>query len=155
MSVQERIVLYGTLMQGEPAHLPLRLDRALVFLGPCRFRGILFDLGRYPGYRRGAGTVRGQLFAVPDPRVVAVLDAFEEYDPANPAASPFVRERIRLVQPGGAAWAYRLNLPAPSARRVPSGDWAAWRRRRGKPSSPIDAAGDAAAPSFSRAFAAP
>ena len=87
----DRLVLYGSLRRGQPDFRRLALDRALAWLGPCQVRGTLYDLGSYPGFSpEGGGVVHGDLFALRDRAVLAVLDAFEDYRPGDPAgdASP-------------------------------------------------------------------
>lgn len=125
-----RLVLYGTLRRGEGARRALGLDRRLRFLMPCLVRGRLFDLGPYPGFVPGDGLVRGELFEPLDDAILADLDAFEEYDPAEPAKSPFVRERIALVGSALAAFIYRYAGPVDGFPEIASGDWVAHRRAR-------------------------
>jgi len=150
------LVVYGSLMRGLPATgtdavLAARpgesaaagavaerpgdlLDRlgagaGLRRVGPCRVPGILFDLGPYPALRparSAADQVRGELHAILDPAVLAVLDAFEGFDPADPAGSDYLRASLRVIEPTvPAAWVYVFNREPDPARRIASGDWRA------------------------------
>ena len=151
-AVSDWLVVYGSLMRGLPAttepfdsvenpagaapreiQQPVDLlDRlgvgaSLRFAGPCRVAGELFDLGPYPALRRAseaAASVCGELHAILDASALEVLDAFEGYDPRDPAGSDYLRERVVLEFPRGIrAWIYVYNRPLDPARRVASGDW--------------------------------
>lgn len=90
--------------------------------------GRLFDLGGYPGWIPGRGTVAGQLFAVADPDILPVLDAFEGYHPGNPAGSLYIREVVRTAGRAAGAFIYRYNWAWDEGMAIPSGDWTARRR---------------------------
>jgi gamma-glutamylcyclotransferase (GGCT)/AIG2-like uncharacterized protein YtfP len=96
-------------------------------VGECRVPGVLFDLGAYPALRPArddADVVCGELHAILDRGVLAVLDAFEGFDPRDPAGSDYLRERVSLVAPrGGRAWIYVFNRDPDPATRIASGDW--------------------------------
>ena len=148
------LVVYGSLMRSLPSaagHLePDLLDRlgvgaGLRRVGPCRVGGTLFDLGPYPALRRlprGAGAssdwVCGELHAILDPGVLAVLDEFEGYEPGSAASSDYLRERVELLAPQGiSAWLYVYNREPDPILRIESGDWRAHlAERRRSPHAP-------------------
>src|SRR5262245_11084817 len=106
----DSLILYGTLMRGERSFLRFGLNRRLRFVAPCTFRARLLDLGSSPGIVAGDAIVRGQLFAVRDPRVVRDLDRWEGFDLRRPPRWwLFRRERIELLRPRGRAWVYFFN----------------------------------------------
>jgi len=110
-------------------------------VGDCRVPGVLFDLGPYPALRpaRGDGdVVCGELHAILDRGVLAVLDAFEGFDPRDHAGSDYLRERVALVAPRGRrAWIYVFNREPDPAARIASGDWRAHlAKRRGSAHDP-------------------
>lgn len=128
-SAPAHVVFYGSLqaglhLGGEP---PFR--SALRFVGPCRLAGRLYEVGdgAYPGLELdpdGAGVVVGELHAVLDPAVLDLLDAWEEYDPAQREASPYVRTVVRLLEPDVEAWVYvGRHRGRERGRHVPGGDW--------------------------------
>lgn len=124
------VAFYGSLRQGERAYIELRLEARLTYLGPCRIRGTLYDLGAYPGLREGPGTVVGELYGLPDPALLGELDFYELFDPESPHTSEFVRRRVRLITPGRDAWVYVHNPDghSPQTRQtddrvIASGDW--------------------------------
>ncbi|MFO0690527.1 MAG: gamma-glutamylcyclotransferase family protein [Myxococcota bacterium] len=131
----EWLVVYGSLMRGLPAADGAEVDlldrlgvgAGLRRIGACRVAGALFDLGAYPGLcasPHADDVVCGELHAVLDPGVFAVLDRFEGFDPADRAGSDYVRERVALLEPRGvSAWIYVYNRRPDPNRRIGSGDW--------------------------------
>lgn len=154
----EWLVVYGSLMRDLPApHATgetdlldrLGVGAGLRRVGPCRVAGALFDLGPYPALRRGPGddgAVCGELHAILDPAVLAVLDAFEGFDPRDPAGSDYLRERIELLEPSGVhGWIYVYNRPLDPNRRIESGDWRVHLAER-RPSLHVPGSSQAAPP---------
>ena len=116
--------VYGTLRAG-------RAPRALAWLEalprePASAPGRLLDLGAYPGVVHDArARVAGELVAVPAGRI-AVLDAYEGFDPAAPARGPFVRERCVARDAAGRerpCWIYRFTGDPAGYPEVPGGNW--------------------------------
>ncbi len=124
------LVLYGSLRRGEGSHRTLKLDRRLTFLMPCVVRGRLFDLGDYPAFVAGNGLVHAELFEPADATVMADLDDFEGFDPADPVRSLYVREPIALVGAPHGGFIYRYNAPLAGYPEIASGDWVAYRLAR-------------------------
>lgn len=121
------LAAYGTLMRsvGGPEHLGGADQR--IFVAECRFAGLLYDLGRFPGATPGDGTIHGELFRLRDPRAWTTIDRYEGYDPDRENASLFVRRRVALEHPANqTAWVYWYNGDVSGHPRVPSGDWAAY-----------------------------
>lgn len=106
--------------------------RALRYVGPCRMRGGLVDLGRYPGLVPVDGFVEGELYEVTDPAMFEVLDRFEGYHPAGTRPSLFVRRRIRLYEPQLDAWVYTYNKSYQGLPLISSGSWLRHLRARGE-----------------------
>jgi len=94
---------YGTLLDGlRPAGITRAAER-LGALGPATVRGRLYDLGEYPGLvlDPAANEVHGTIFTVPDDAALAALDAYEGFEPEEPARSLFVRTRVAATLPDG------------------------------------------------------
>lgn len=130
------LFVYGTLRRGFERHHNLeRLGAG--FRRDARVAAELFDLGRYPGARPAEGTgkwVYGEVFELRQPaRDLRVLDHVEDFMPAAPERSEFVRDLAELVLANGerqAAWIYWLTAKASAGRRrIACGDYAAWRVR--------------------------
>ena len=104
------------LMRGYALHHVLA--RGSTFLGEARVRGRLLDLGPYPGLVDGAGTVRGELYRIDDPELLAAIDREEGYN--------FERRRALVTLAAGGrrrAWLYRYTGPRARATPIPDGDY--------------------------------
>jgi gamma-glutamylcyclotransferase (GGCT)/AIG2-like uncharacterized protein YtfP len=120
---------YGTLrpsLAGAARHLVADLVPA----GTATTRGLLYDLGGFPGMVAGDGIVRGELLRLGDPAQLVALDAFEECGGPNPL---FRRERTAALLATGeevTVWAYFFARPLAGAPRIAGGDYLAHRRGR-------------------------
>jgi gamma-glutamylcyclotransferase (GGCT)/AIG2-like uncharacterized protein YtfP len=125
VQVGDRIFFYGSLRPPYDTQRRIGIASMVRHLGRAEVRGTLHDLGAYPALAVGAGVVVGDLYEVVGAGLADVLDPFEGFDPANPGASLYVRERIVLAAPEGVAWVYRYRglLDPPTA--IVGGDWVA------------------------------
>lgn len=120
------LVTYGTLMRDFGGLDRLGIADRVSFVETCRFAGLLYDLGRFPGAVPGHGTVHGELLRLRDPQVWARLDRYEGYDADREDDSLFVRRRIDLISPPDwTAWVYWFSGDPTGRPQVESGDWAA------------------------------
>jgi len=107
---------YGTLMRGYPLHAVIA--RRATFVGVGSVPGHLFDLGRYPGLVAGRGRVRGEVYRLRDPELLAAVDREEGYN--------FERRRTVATLADGRrvrAWIYRYRGPRERAVPIPEGDY--------------------------------
>jgi len=119
---------YGTLQPGlAPADVAPLVAR-LMPIGEGFARGVLYDLGRYAGAildTSSSYTIAGTVFQLPeDPHLLNELDAYEEYDPAAPESSPYVRILCPVeLATGGTlqCWVYAWNGDPAKATIVPGG----------------------------------
>ena len=110
------LFVYGTL---HPELAPPEIAdvaRTLKFVSPGTVRGRLHDLGEYPGLVLDdspcAPLVAGDIFAVPDGKTLAALDAYEGFPPGSPGASEFERTHIAVTLTDGSegtCWVYVYN----------------------------------------------
>jgi gamma-glutamylcyclotransferase (GGCT)/AIG2-like uncharacterized protein YtfP len=122
-----RLFAYGTLRQGSAPAEIAEAVRKLQHLGRGIARGHLYDLGAYPGAifavrdagasgAEGYAEIEGEIYEAPDATIWQALDAYEGFEPGDPAASLFVRREIevRMIESGENAlcWAYEYNRPA-------------------------------------------
>lgn len=121
-SAVRHVFVYGTLMRGQDAHARLRLEKRLQFVCDAVVPARLYRLPDYPGLRLEPGAAHGELFRIEDPTVLADMDAYEEYNPADLAASEYARRLVHV--PGAAvdAWVYAY-LPATGDAPVIEGRW--------------------------------
>ena len=131
-------VFYGLLKQGAsgmPGHIDL--DAAGQFLGPCRFRGALYDLGGFPGAVAGEGLCHGIRYRLDDTSVVPALDEFEDVLPDDPDASLYRRQKVALLDDAGKAtgeqaWIYWYNQSIAAFTRLEDDNWPLQRGRARK-----------------------
>lgn len=138
-----RFFFYGTLIAGSDNPVTAAAHALLRDRGPATARGTLLAVcdaaeGCYPILLSGAGPVHGRLYeAAPGfgEADLAALDAYEEFDPADPAGSLYLRGTILVTDAEGAfheAQAYSFNgLPPSGAQPIADGDFSAWLTREG------------------------
>jgi len=117
----QHLFVYGTL---HPNRAPAEIAHAVRHLreiGPATLRGTRYDLGDYPGvviHPDRTDVVHGTVFALPeDPAVLTALDRYEDYRPADPASSLYLRVALPVTQPNGSTlecWVYLYNQPVPA-----------------------------------------
>jgi gamma-glutamylcyclotransferase (GGCT)/AIG2-like uncharacterized protein YtfP len=121
-----KLFVYGSLMQGLPAHHLVAGSPGAAKLGPAWIEGRLLDLGEYPGavLDGGTGRIAGELWELPASRLPE-LDAYEGYAPDDLAGSLFVRRRVNVHRDEQAirAWTYVVKAPPSGAGTIPGGDW--------------------------------
>ena len=108
-------------MQGFYLRHRSRIDALIQFVGRGTVRGVLCDLGVYPAFLPGEGTVRGELYAMTaSAALLSLVDGIEGYRPDDFAGSHYVRRAVRVMPPLGPAvssWLYVFN------GRVGDGAW--------------------------------
>lgn len=127
------LFVYGTLRPSLAGDEQRALIAELTHVGPATVRGLLYDLGSYPGLVAGEGTVHGDLLTVAGKQHLALLDAYEECSSAAPL---YRRMTTVATQPDGttvAAWAYLYGHALGHARLIEGGDYVAFKIRHGSP----------------------
>ena len=128
VSSGDRFIFYGLLKQGAagaPAHLDFR--RHGDFLGPCRFKGRMLDLGGFPGVVPGEDICHGMLYRLDHARLARQMDDFEDIRPGDPKGSLYRREKTDLIddfgRPYGKAWIYIYNQKTDGYPVLEDGNW--------------------------------
>lgn len=113
------VAVYGTLKRGYSNHRLLVRAR---FLGTDHLRSIvLFDLGPYPGARKGPSQgVLVEVYEVGNAGL-ARLDALEGYNAEMPESGLYTRQRLATRY--GWAWVYLYNRSVRGCRRISHGSW--------------------------------
>lgn len=129
------VALYGSLRRGSAQHVRFGLPSALRYVGARMLRGVLYDLGPYPGLKPGDGLVEAELYRIVDARVLERLDRYEGYDPRDEVRSAYVRRVVRVPAlatrpaPACAAWVYWYNGSVSGCPPIPA--WPPPRRAGG------------------------
>ena len=127
-AVGDLFVFYGLLKlgaAGQPADLPLAISGT--FGTPCRFRGLMVDLGGFPGVVAGDSLCHGIRWKLEDVSIVGPMDDFEDVTD-DPATSLYIRTRIPLcddtgTETGEQAWIYWYNKSVEGYASVSDGNW--------------------------------
>lgn len=130
-------IFYGLLKQGAAgAPDELGLDVAGEFLGPCRFRGTMLDLGGFPGVVAGETLCYGVRWRVKDASIIPAMDEFEDVTD-DPATSLYLRRQMPVLDDAGAetgeqAWIYIYNQKTDGFVTLSDGNWPLERGRSRK-----------------------
>ena len=124
------IFAYGTLQPGLAPTKIARLAAKLRPVGEGSVRGLLYDLGGYPGAIADPTAecrIFGTVMEMPqDESVLERLDLYEGFDPNAPETSEYIRERQAVELKTGRTvecWFYRYNRESRDLPRVESGEW--------------------------------
>jgi gamma-glutamylcyclotransferase (GGCT)/AIG2-like uncharacterized protein YtfP len=121
-------IFCGLLKQGAAgAPDELGLDVAGEFLGPCRFRGTMLDLGGFPGVVAGDTLCHGVRWRVKDAGIIPAMDEFEDVTD-DPATSLYQRRQVPIPDDAGAetgeqAWIYIYNQKTDGFATLADGNW--------------------------------
>jgi gamma-glutamylcyclotransferase (GGCT)/AIG2-like uncharacterized protein YtfP len=128
--MSDYLFAYGTLQPGLAPTKIARLAAKLRPVGEGFVRGVLYDLGGYPGAVADPGAkarIAGTVMELPDDEdVLARLDRYEGFDPNAPGTSEYIRERQAVeLKTGGTVecWFYRYNREPREAPHVENGAW--------------------------------
>lgn len=139
-SGRELLAVYGSLLRAEGGLSALGAVASLEYLGPAQIPGELFDLGEYPGLcwdgrtRHRQSEVPGELFAILEPGVLAILDDYEGC--GSESARPphisvgFQRRRVALIDPAVQAWVYLYYGSVAGRPRVVGATWPEYKMSR-------------------------
>lgn len=131
------LVVYGSLMRGQPYRGQLNLEESLKFIDVRTISGALYDLGDYPAFVHAHGVVDVELYRILDISVLSRLDEFEDCDPADLEGSLYRRTTIQLPRhnkavmqrlfrnPTISAWIYVYNQPVDHNTKIRARSWPA------------------------------
>jgi gamma-glutamylcyclotransferase (GGCT)/AIG2-like uncharacterized protein YtfP len=128
MDMSEFLFAYGTLQPGyAPAEIASAVEKLLP-IGEAFVHGVLYDLGGHPGAVLDSSSqerIIGTVYQLPEnPKVLAEFDAYEEFFPAEPESSPYLRVLCPVsLATGGSlqCWVYVYNRDPCSAPVIPGG----------------------------------
>jgi gamma-glutamylcyclotransferase (GGCT)/AIG2-like uncharacterized protein YtfP len=124
------LFVYGTLRSAADTKWSRFLASISRFAGPGRTRGLLFQLGGYPGMVVSAhddAWVIGEVYSLNEPSSAwPVLDAYEGCGPADPPPHQFERQIVDVLLDNGqtiSAWVYVYCLATGDKVRIRTGDY--------------------------------
>jgi len=123
------IFVYGTLLSGLP--LSYILDNS-DYLGEAIAGGVdLYNLGDYPGIKKGDGAVIGELYYANN-AILEMLDTVEGYNSNNLNNSLYLRSEIKLIIPNisNKVFSYFYNLQVNNEMLIDNGDYRNFLRPR-------------------------
>jgi gamma-glutamylcyclotransferase (GGCT)/AIG2-like uncharacterized protein YtfP len=128
--MSDYLFAYGTLQPGLAPTKIARVAEKLRPVGEGFLRGVLYDLGGYPGAVADPGAeskIYGTVMELPEEEgVLERLDRYEGFDPKAPETSEYIREKqIVELRTGGTVecWFYRYNREPRAGTQVESGEW--------------------------------
>jgi gamma-glutamylcyclotransferase (GGCT)/AIG2-like uncharacterized protein YtfP len=114
--ITEYLFLYGTLLAERTPDEVVGAFQSLRRIGPAHVRGMLYDLGEYPGAILAPSSktlIQGEIFELPPtPTILRALDDYEEFNPANNEDSLFIRTKAKATLLDGQrvdCWIYVYN----------------------------------------------
>jgi gamma-glutamylcyclotransferase (GGCT)/AIG2-like uncharacterized protein YtfP len=128
MNMSDYLFAYGTLQPGYAPAEMANVAARLKFFNRGFVKGTLYDLGGYPGAILDPSsdqTITGLVLELPkDEDLLPELDAYEQFNPAAPASSQFLRILHPVILASGRAlncWVYVWNGNPASATIIPGG----------------------------------
>src|SRR5205085_4012333 len=128
--MREYLFLYGTLIPNRANKVMAKAVRQLRRIGPGYVQGRLYDLGEYPGAildQSSETRITGEVYEITDRRdILASLDSYEEFDPANLENSLFVRTQSFVTLSDNRklkCWLYVYNRNPGTAPLIVDGNY--------------------------------
>jgi len=130
------LFVYGTLLLPENKFGAYLIANGQ-FSGKGKFKGILYDLGTYPGViaTEDEAWVQGSIYELNDiSATLKVLDDYEGFGPGYEEPNLFVRKLDCVYTDEGVinCWVYLYNLPVSENKRITSGDYLGYLSTEGK-----------------------
>lgn len=98
------LFVYGTLMNDIQSMIANHLKTNSFLIGEGKAKGLLYDLGRYPGFvhmPEAETEVTGHIFQLDDPvEMLRTLDEYEGITASYPVDSEYRRELIPIIRQG-------------------------------------------------------
>lgn len=126
---KELIFVYGTLRKNTAAPMHTILIEHCSYHGSGILKGKLYEVDGYPGAilsANPADKVLGELYAINDEKVLAMLDTYEECTALFPTPHEYIRSICPISQPDMQevnAWVYLYNHDISTLSPILSGDY--------------------------------
>lgn len=125
------IFVYGTLRKGQRADLSKQQGNfGASFVCEDDINGRMYHLGTYPGVKADSQdafdkhltSVHGEIFRIMHESIIALMDAYEGYNPDNPTTGLYNRIKTTTKR-GRTVWVYTYNFPVRDEQFIENGDW--------------------------------
>jgi gamma-glutamylcyclotransferase (GGCT)/AIG2-like uncharacterized protein YtfP len=132
------LFVYGTLLQPGNGFADY-LNQHCTYITPGKIRGILYDIGEYPGLVIPGDVeqyIYGSVFKLCHPEEnLRVIDDYEGFGPGQEQPNLFVRV-IKPVETNNdiiEAWVYLYNLPVADLPQITSGSYSEYIGKKNPP----------------------
>jgi gamma-glutamylcyclotransferase (GGCT)/AIG2-like uncharacterized protein YtfP len=132
------LFVYGTLLQpGNDFADYLKRNCTCLFTG--KLKGLLYDIGEYPGAiisNNTEGYIHGGIFKLHHPvENLRMIDDYEGYGPEQELPNLYIRSITSIETDKGFvnAWVYLYNLPVDGLPQIKSGNYAEYVRQKKSP----------------------
>lgn len=127
----QQIVFYGTLTSNNQTSVHDEISQKLTFDRSCTVMGSIYDMGRYPAYKKdGDNKISCELYSIDDRSILHTLDMYELLDNEDPTLPGFSRKLIPLDDSNSFAWIYEYDGSVINSKKIYSGSWHEWIQRK-------------------------
>ncbi|MCP9236501.1 gamma-glutamylcyclotransferase [Lewinella sp. JB7] len=123
----EYLFVYGTLRSDIPSSMSKFLRRRAALIGKATVSGHLIDLGDYPGFIRGGGSTKGELYRISPDRAGETWELLDAYEGVSGLSSEdYHRVTVDAQVAGGGhfrAHTYEYQQPHRDKPVIPNGDY--------------------------------
>jgi gamma-glutamylcyclotransferase (GGCT)/AIG2-like uncharacterized protein YtfP len=130
------LFVYGTLLQNDN-QFAMYLNRHCNFITPGRIKGLLYDIGEYPGLviNTNAQYVSGSIYQVNNAEVLTEIDRYEGVGADEEQPNLYLRVSHPIETADGPinAWVYVYNLPVAGLPQIYSGDYIEYLKQKKSP----------------------
>lgn len=129
------LFVYGTLLD-EQNEFAIYLKQNSSLYGRGKFKGKLYDLGKYPGAildETGGNYVYGSILELKNTLEVLIrLDEYEDFGEDQEQPNLFIREMTSVETDNKQidCWIYLYNLPVDGFRLIELGDYTAYKENK-------------------------
>ncbi len=123
----EYLFVYGTLRSDIPSSMSKFLRRRAALVGKATAAGRILDLGGYPGFVSGGGTVKGELYKINAEEAEETWQLLDSYEGVSGLATEDYRKiTIEVRVAGGGqfrATTYEYQQSVSGRAEIPHGDY--------------------------------
>lgn len=133
--INDLLFVYGSLLSADNEFANYLIKNA-AFYSPGKFKGRLYDMGKYPGAilsDDNAYNISGSILKLNNPeQVLKVLDDYEGFGEDQEQPNLFIRELLSVITSDGAikCWIYLYNLSVADLPEIRSGNYQSYIKQK-------------------------